>query len=128
MKQHVIVVAWLQIGLSIVWVVIGFGIAALILGAGVASHDRDVTEILSIVAPIIIAFSILTAIPSIIGGIFLLRFKEWARILVIIISFIDLINFPIGTALGIYSLWVLLKTETVKLFIPQPTGTASELQ
>ena len=125
MKQHVIVVAWLQIGLSIVWVVIGFGIAALILGAGVASHDRDVTEILGIVAPIIVTFSILTAIPSIIGGIFLLRFKEWARILVIIISFIDLINFPIGTALGIYSLWVLLKTETVKLFIPQPPGTTA---
>lgn len=97
-----------------------FTVALLLWGVGLSSHDRDVIEILSIIALIIIVFGILTAVPSIIGGIFLLKFKEWSRILVIIISFINLINFPIGTAVGIYSLWVLLNKETIKLFIDQP--------
>ena len=121
MKQHVIAVAWLQIGLSIVWMLVMFTVALLLWGIGLSTHDRDVVEILTIIAPIIIVFGILTAVPSIIGGIFLLKFKEWSRILVIIISFIDLIIFPIGTAVGIYSLWVLLNKETIKLFIEQPT-------
>jgi len=121
MEQHVKAVAWLQIGLSIVWIILGFAMAAILIGVGVASHDRDAVEILSIIAPIIIVFCVLTSIPSIVGGIFLLKHKEWSRILVIVVSFIDLINFPIGTALGIYSLWVLLNKDTIKLFIAQPT-------
>ncbi len=125
MKQHVIAVAWLQIGLSIVWMLVMFAVALLLWGIGLSSHDRDVVEILTIIAPIIIVFGILTAVPSIIGGIFLLKFKEWSRILVIIISFIDLIIFPIGTAVGIYSLWVLLNKDTIKLFIEQPAQTAT---
>jgi len=127
MKQHVFAVGWLQIGLSIVWVLIGFTVAILIWGVGLSTHDRDAIEVLSIIAPIIVVFCIVTALPSIIGGIFLLRFKEWSRILVIIVSFIDLINFPIGTAVGAYSLWVLLNNDTIKLFIDQPPqATAAE--
>ncbi len=125
MKQHVIAVGWLHIGLSIVWVLIGFTVAIVMWGIGLSTHDRDAIEILSIIAPIIIVFCIVTALPSIIGGIFLLRFKEWSRILIIIVSFIDLINFPIGTALGVYSLWVLLNKDTIKLFIDQPSRATS---
>lgn len=125
MKQHVIAVGWLQIGLSIIWVMILFTIALLIWGIGISSHDREVIEIISIIAPIIIVLGIVTAIPSIIGGIFLLKFKEWSRILVIILSFIDLISFPIGTAVGVYSLWALLNKDTIKLFIAQPAQPTS---
>lgn len=34
--------------------------------------------------------------------------QAWARILGIVIAFLALIRFPFGTALGIYTLWVLL--------------------
>lgn len=34
--------------------------------------------------------------------------QSWARILGIVIGFLALIRFPFGTALGIYTLWVLL--------------------
>lgn len=125
MRQHIIAVGWLQIGLSIIWMLIVFLVAILLWGVGIYSHDRDAIEILSIIAPIIIIFGVLTALPGIIGGIFLLKFKEWSRILVIIVSFIDLINFPIGTAVGVYSLWVLLNDDSIKLFIKQPTQASA---
>jgi hypothetical protein len=34
--------------------------------------------------------------------------RSWARILVLVLGFFALIRFPFGTALGIYTLWVLL--------------------
>jgi hypothetical protein len=46
----------------------------------------------------------------------LLNFKEWARILAIVISALNLLGFPIGTILGAYGLWVLLNKDTAPLF------------
>ena len=56
---------------------------------------------------------------GIIGGIGLFARRNWARILVLILSAIDLVNFPLGTALGIYSIWVLVQQDTVTLMQKQ---------
>ncbi len=42
--------------------------------------------------------------------------REWARILVLLFAFLNLINFPFGTALGVYSIVILFNSEAVKLF------------
>lgn len=42
------------------------------------------------------------------AGVGLLQRAHWARILALIMGFISLISFPFGTALGIYTIWVLL--------------------
>ncbi len=38
----------------------------------------------------------------------LLQRESWARILTLVLGFVSLINIPLGTALGIYTIWVLL--------------------
>ena len=128
MKQHVQVVAWLNIGLSVIWLLVGTALFIILVGFGTYIDDRDAVEIMTIVAPFLAFFFFITAIPAIIGGIFLLQHKEWARILILIISFLDLVNFPIGTAVGIYAIWVLLHKETVKLFVAQPVKPQSSPQ
>jgi hypothetical protein len=45
---------------------------------------------------------------GVIAGWGLLDRQSWARLLAIILGFISLIHVPFGTALGIYTLWVLL--------------------
>ena len=50
-------------------------------------------------------------LPSMFGGIGLIRRYSWARYLIIVLSVVDLFSFPIGTALGIFSLWILLKNR-----------------
>jgi len=40
--------------------------------------------------------------------------RPWARILTLIIGFLALLKFPFGTALGIYTLWVLLPTPAAQ--------------
>lgn len=45
---------------------------------------------------------------SVLAGIALLQPQSWARILTIVLGILDLVSIPFGTALGIYTLWVLL--------------------
>jgi hypothetical protein len=42
----------------------------------------------------------------------LLQREPWARMLTIVLSFLALFHVPFGTALGIYTLWVLLPAES----------------
>ena len=48
--------------------------------------------------------------------VLLLGYKEWARILTIILSCLHILNIPFGTALGVYGLWVLFSPESVAIF------------
>lgn len=59
------------------------------------------------------------AIPLIAVGIGLMSFQRWARALATILAIVELLNFPVGTALGIYTLWVLLSAEADPLFSPR---------
>jgi len=49
---------------------------------------------------------LLFSIPSIIGGIALLNNKSWALTLLLVLGCFKLFSFPIGTAIGIYTIWV----------------------
>jgi hypothetical protein len=46
------------------------------------------------------------------AGYGLLRRETWARMLTLVLSCLALFNLPFGTALGIYSLWVLFPSES----------------
>jgi uncharacterized membrane protein (DUF2068 family) len=48
------------------------------------------------------------AVTELIAAWGLFEHRLWARILVLVVGFIALLRFPFGTALGIYTLWVLL--------------------
>jgi hypothetical protein len=51
---------------------------------------------------------IITGVLGLIAGWGLMERQPWARILAIVLAFLSLIHVPFGTALGIYTLWVLL--------------------
>jgi zinc-ribbon domain len=51
---------------------------------------------------------VLIAIAGLLAGWGLLERKGWARTLVLVLAVLALFNLPWGTALGIYTLWVLL--------------------
>ena len=47
-----------------------------------------------------------------IAGWGLLQRESWARVLTLIVGFLSLFNIPLGTVLGIYTLWVLLPAQS----------------
>jgi hypothetical protein len=124
MEGHVKTVGALSIGLSILSIILGGIVFVILSGVGFLTQDQEASMILSTIGFAIAGFLVLISIPGIIGGIGLLHRREWARILVLIISALHLFNIPIGTLIGAYSIWVLVQQETVRLFnpiLPQPS-------
>ena len=126
MRDHVRILAYLHIvfgglgTIAAVVVLVVFGGVAGIVGATNAG-DPDAMHIampvLGIVGLAISGFVLLLSLPGVIAGFGLLKFRPWARILTIVLSALDLPGVPIGTALGVYGLWVLLQPETERLFV-----------
>jgi hypothetical protein len=67
---------------------------------------------------------------NIIAGLGLLRYREWARILTLVLAAFMLIAIPFGTAIGIYAFWVLLSNEGSNAYRrgnPSPVGALAHL-
>ena len=116
MDQHITLAGALRIGAGVLGIMIAIIVFVAVTGGGLLSGDREAIAITSMVGSIIAAILVIFSIPDIIAGIGLLKRRPWARILTLILSCIDLIEIPFGTALGVYSLWVLLNDETTEIF------------
>ena len=68
---------------------------------------------------------LLKAVAGFIAGWGLLQRESWARMLTIVLAFIALLHIPFGTALGIYTLWVLLPTAADAEYAEQVRSTAA---
>ncbi len=126
METHVRIVAVINIVFGGLFLIIGGGLATLLVGIGFLAGDPEAMTVLGIIGAAFTLIMLVVSLPAIIGGIGLLQRKEWGRIVILIISVLDLVNFPVGTAISAYSLYVLLNQETVGLFNPVKTMPAEE--
>jgi len=109
------------IGVAAIMIFGGFSLAASLLGLG-AGSDAGTTRTYATYAPfwaiaaiVIGSFFIVLALPSLIGGWGLLKYKPWSRVEMIVVSALHLLNLPVGTAVGIYGLWVLNNEQSRQL-------------
>lgn len=112
---HIISILWIVFGgIGLVWALL---LCCLLFGiAFIPDIGHEAAYILR-GSGIFVGVSIAVfSIPEVIAGIGLLKMKEWARILVLILCFFNLIAFPLGTALSIYSFVILVKDESIQLF------------
>jgi hypothetical protein len=124
MDRHVTAVGVIFIACGAMGILIGLFLFWLLAGIGLASGEKEAMGVMTIIATALGGLLVVTSIPEIIAGIGLLKQKEWARILALILSALSLLEIPIGTIIGIYGFWVLLNQETVRLF-NQPSAHAS---
>ena len=117
MKKHVTVVGAIQIGFSMIGLIAALVVFFALNFAKGMVGDSDVPVrvigFLSLSLPLLIG-SLSTL--GLVGGIGLLSYKNWARIIVIVLAGMGLISIPIGTLKGVYFIWVLMQDETIKLF------------
>lgn len=116
MEKHINIVAALQIGFSILGLIIGGVLFTLFVLLGNFIQEPDAQIVFGIIAKVVMVVLIILSIPGIIAGIGLMKRKEWARILTLILSVLSLVNFPFGTALGVYSIWALVQPEVIEQF------------
>lgn len=117
MKKHVTAVGAIQIAFSVLGLIGAFVVFfALNFARGFVDHDEIATMVLRFIGSILPLIIGLASALGLVGGIALLSYQPWARILVIVIAALGCLNIPIGTLVGVYSIWVLMQDETVKLF------------
>ncbi|MBN1291753.1 MAG: hypothetical protein JXB48_07925 [Candidatus Latescibacteria bacterium] len=116
MEKHITLVGALYIGFGILGMIASFIIFAALTFAGVMSGNMQAFSILSVIAFAVITLIVIFSALDIFCGIGLLRRKSWARMLGLILAVLSLFHIPIGTAKGIYSIWVLIHDDTVRLF------------
>ncbi len=119
--QHVKILGWLYIALSVATFLLGALVTFIVAAATAVADDPEASLAVVIVGAIMAVMVLIFALPGVVTGAGLLKRKSWGRILAIIMSVINLMNFPLGTAVGVYALWVLLPQETAAYFAGEKT-------
>jgi hypothetical protein len=122
MREHIRILGILNIIMGCftafagIVVLIIMGSVAGVITAAAESRDSAVGgPIVAGIGIVVAFFLLLLSAPSIVGGWGLLKFKPWSRILMIVVSVFHLFHIPLGTALGVYGLWVLFSDESRRI-------------
>lgn len=120
MRTHVTILGWLQLLLGALDLLLGLFVFGLFAGIGVlgglSGGELSVPLVSGAVGTVLAAVIGLTAIPNLIAGMGLLGHHNWARILALILAAFNALKFPWGTALAVYTFWVLMDDRTRRLF------------
>jgi hypothetical protein len=110
---HVLGIFWVVLsGLHLFGGIVLFATAIAYLST-VMQHDAPLTA-MQFVRPFITIVALLILGKGLLGlaaGLGLLRRARWARSLTLTLGFLSLFEFPFGTVLGIYTIWVLLSSN-----------------
>lgn len=138
MRDHIKLLGILNLVWSSASIAIGLvvllafgGLAAFFGVVGVGWPDNNVDSLIAgpfmaLIGVAIVLLICCVSLPAFIGGIGLLKMKSWSRVLMIVVSILHLFTFPIGTALGVYGLWVLFNDDARRLLesaAPGPPGS-----
>ena len=100
------------------------------LAGGVAAWqgEHGAAGILGLVAVIIGGFLAMLGVPGLLAGWGLFAEKVWARPLSIVLAVFHLFSVPIGTTIGIYTLWVFLQEQQQNQLLQSARSTRSGMQ
>jgi hypothetical protein len=116
LEQHVLILGWLHIVGNLLFVLLGILLFFFLSSIGAVTGDRQAVVVLTLVGTFVGALLTLLGLPGIVAGFGLLGRKAWARYLAIVLSLLNLFNLPIGTVIGVYTLWVLMQDAAPPFF------------
>jgi hypothetical protein len=116
-KQHIPILGVLHLASGVLWAIIGVFIFLFLSGLGAAVHDPVAFRVLTVVGTVVGTLLVVLSVPGMVAGYGLLKQRSWARGLAIAVGFLSLFNVPIGTLIGIYTLFVLLQTDAGEYFV-----------
>jgi hypothetical protein len=116
MATHIKILGWLHVLFSLFGLLIAATVFAGGMLGGIFSGSMSGLVGGGLGGAFVAAFLAAFALPGLLAGYGLLTLKPWARPLTIVLGVLDLIRFPFGTVLGIYTLWVMLSAEGAAQF------------
>lgn len=110
-EQHYKPLAILTIIYSLFWVIGGGALlffARFIFSGMIGNMNPPPPPFIAPMFNVLGWIVLIKGIAGMVGGIGLLARESWARVLTLAVAFVSLIDIPFGTAIGVYSIWVLL--------------------
>ncbi len=124
MQLHVTILGWLHLIFHALLFIFGIFIFIFLPSIGALTGDQQAMMILGVVGTGVGALIVILALPGLVAGWSLLARKPWGRYLAIVVGIFSLINVPIGTLVGAYTIWVLIQQAATDYFTPVPTVDA----
>lgn len=117
LHTHVPIVGWLNIITNGVFLLLGL-LGSLSLSGSDVFTDSQGTALFALIFMALAALLFLAALAllGMLAGYGLLRRKKWGQILGIVVGILSLLNIPLGTALGAYTLFVLFQNSATAYF------------
>jgi hypothetical protein len=112
LQVHIPILGWILIATHAFGLVIAILVFFLLTGIGAAVGDSIAFGVLSITGTTVGLFIAALSLPGVLAGYGLLTQKSWGRLAALVVLILGLLNFPIGTVIGVYGLWVLLQEES----------------
>jgi hypothetical protein len=96
---------------------LGVGAAAIITSASREGGSQFAAGLMAALFTGLAIIAIVWGLAHVVVGAPLRRRRPWTRVIALMLGAVDLLLLPYGTALGCYTLWVLLHEEGKKLFL-----------
>jgi len=97
---------------------LGVAAAALISSSAQAGRGQIAASVTAVTFIVLALLAVIWGTVHIGIGVVVRRRRHWSRLAAILLGSIDLLLLPYGTALGIYTLWGLLREQAKRLFEP----------
>ena len=104
--------------LIMIFMIFIYGIVGSSLFVSARRQEEQIVGLVFIgVIIFVFLFAVVLTVPQLLGGWKLLKEKSGARTWGIIGSIVALLNFPLGTAAGVYGLWFLFGEEGKRFYL-----------
>lgn len=126
MEQHITILGVLHIAYGAIGLLVAMIIFMLLVGAGMLSGDAEAMAITGLVGTSIATLLFIPSLPGLIGGLGIFKYRQWARVTLLVVGFVNLLIVPFGTILGIYTIWVLMNIEVKDMFDSGAAGGVAQ--
>jgi len=116
MEKPINILAWIYIitsGLLLCGTFFMFGFMML---GGLFSEEVDAFIAMTVMAFFVAGMMLVFTLPGFIAGYGLLKRKSWSRPLTIVLGLLQLMSFPIGTVIGVYTFYVMFQNDANEFF------------
>lgn len=120
MRTHLNVLALLYLLGSLGELFVAMLVLGVLGGAGALSGDLFAFSFLVGLGTFIGFFLLILGLPGLVLAWGFWKQRGWSRPLGFILGILNLFNAPLGTILGLYTLWVLIQDETGRLLQARP--------
>ena len=127
MRKEIILLGSLHIALSILYIVVSASALAVLFSKGFFTDGIAARTSEHVITVVLSVFLLLVSVCGIIAGAASMHDKNWAHMVVLILGCLDLICIPVGTMLGIYTIYIFMHDREQLPLNAEPLAEGGEL-